>query len=149
RASSVALIQRPNLIQQVFFGNSASTGKIYQLDPTGLVYNDDGMAIDAFWTSGFFQGPTRMNFGYVSSNTVGAGSVMLTLCRGDVGNVTRIRGWTLNDFGFTNVERTIQKQAFRMGINIETNAIDNWFSCQGLEMWAAPASYAPVRGINA
>lgn len=148
-ASSVVLIERQDTTLQLFMGNSNGTGKIYQLDLTGLIYNDDSAAIDSFWQSGFFSGAARQNVGYISGNIVGSGSMLLTLYRGDMTNVTQVRGWTLNQRGYTNVERTVQKQGYRFSGKFETNAANQFFSMQGVEFWTAPAVWAPVRGINA
>lgn len=152
-AASVALIQRNDLTLKVFFGNSNNNGRVFQLDTTGSVYNDVLTGIDSFWQSGFFQAPVRQNFGYLSGNIVGSGSMSLSLYRGDMTNVTAIRGWLMNLLGYTNMERTIQKQGFRMSVKFECTALaipsQQYFSMQGVDIWTAPAVWAPVRGVNA
>jgi len=150
-AASVALVQRQDYTNKVFFGNSNGNGRVFQLDTTGTLFYDPLSNIDSFWQSGFFQMPTRMNFGYLSGNITGFGNMLLYLVKGDLTNITQIRGWTLNSLGYQNMERTIQKQAFRLGVKLECNAaVQNQnFSVQGLDMWLTESVFAPLRGVNA
>lgn len=147
QAASMNLILRDDESLPLFIGNGAGNGAIYKLDEA--VISDDGSAIDGFWQSGYFQDGERLNFGYVSANVVGSGQCLLTLFKGGQQNKTQIRGWTLNQLEFNNMERQIQKQGFRMSIKVETNATTAFFSLQSLTMYANPTVYAPVRGINA
>lgn len=147
--NSMALVLRDDGTQQLFLGNGAGTGAIYQLDTTYTVHSDDGAAINSYWQSGYAQDSVRLNFGYVVANIVGAGSCNLTLFRGDQTNKTVIRSWTLSQNGFTNMERQIQKQGYRMAVKFGTDAAGDFFSLQGFSLYITPSRFAQVRGINA
>jgi|SRR5882757_807691 len=147
-ANSISLILRPDNTQKLFLGNGAATGKIYQLDESNTVFSDDGAVINAYWQPGYFQDGTRLNYGYVTANVVGSGTCNLTLKRGDQSSIIPIRGWIMSLLGYTNMERQIQKQAYRMSMIFGVNTLNSYFSLQGFSMWVAPAIYGPVRGIN-
>ena len=147
RANSMNLVLRDDGTLPLFIGNGAGNGAIYKLDPSSL--SDDGAAIDSYWQTGFFQDDIRLNFGYIVANIVGNGSMSLTLRKGDQSWATQIRGWFLNSLGYTNVERQIQKQGYRMAVRFETNLAGSNFSMQGVSMYVTEAIWAPARGINA
>jgi len=147
QANSMNLILRSDGTLPLFLGNGAGNGAIYKLDDT--VHSDDGAAINSYWQSGYFQSGIRMNYGYIAANVVGSGNCNLTLLRGDQTNVTVLRSWTLSSLGYTNMERQIQKQGYRMAIKFGTDAAGDNFSLQGFTIYAAKSPYAPVRGINA
>jgi len=149
RVNSMNLILRPDGTEQLFLGNGAGTGKIYQPDTTGTIYNDDGAPIIAYWQSGYFQDTVRLNFGYITSNVVGSGILNINLFSGDQGWQKQVRGWLLNSLGFHNMERQIQQQRERMSIRFGASALNSFFSMQGLTMFVQESAWAPVRGINA
>lgn len=146
--NSMALVERFDGTQKLFVGNNAANGKIYQLTP-GAASNDDGAAINNYWQSGFFQDQGRLTFGYVSANITGSGTALLTLRRGDQADLRAIRGWRLQANGFNNQDRQIQVERNRMAIVIGTNSVNDFFSLQGMSMYVKPATWAPLRGINA
>ena len=145
-ANSQNLVVRPNQTLDYYVGGNNNNAKVMKYDPSATTDNTD--AINAFWQSGYFQSDTRINFGYLQANVVGTGTMNLTLKKGDQSWVSQIRGWVLNTLGFTNMERQIQKQGFRMSVLLGTNSVDAQFSLQGLSMYVTDAVAAPVRGIN-
>lgn len=85
-ANCCGLIERNNGTAQVFLGNGAGTGKLYQLDDNAT--SDDGVAINSYYTPYFspshqeeqaFQlGSHRKLFGYLSFQASGLGNLSLT-----------------------------------------------------------------------
>lgn len=147
-SSATALIERFDGKQKLFIGNNKNTGKIYQLTDGEL--GDDGSPIDGYWQSGFFQDEgKRLTYGYISANITGAGTTNMILRRGDQNDSKFIRGWILNSNGFHNQDREIQVERERMAIQIGTNAVDQFFSLQGMVMYVKPATWAALRGWNA
>jgi len=146
-SNSQNIVLRQNGILQFYIGSNATSGKIYLLDETAR--SDDGVAIDGYWQSGYFQDSERLNYGYITANVIGSGVCQITLRKGDQGWSSAIRGWFLNTLGFKNVERQIQKQGYRMAVRFETNAVGSWMSMQGMAMYVAPAVWSPVQGVNA
>lgn len=156
--NSQALIERFDGTQKLFIGNNpvtfgsltpgTGTGKIYGLIP-GAASSDDGVAINGYWNSGFFQDQGRLTFGYVAANITGSGTANLTLRRGDQNDLRVVRGWNLLPNGFNNMERQIQVERERMAIAIGTNGVNQFFSLQGLAMYVKPSSWAILRGTNA
>lgn len=149
--NAMNLILRSDNTYQMWFGNNAANGKVYQLDPTRTVFADDGVAFDAHWQSGFFQMPevARLNWGYLIANVIGAGACNLILRKGDQGWVTNVRPWVLSSFGFHNMERQINVETERLAVFFGTNGIADNFSLQGFSLWAKESAYAPLRGVNA
>jgi hypothetical protein len=150
--NSMALVERFDGTQKLFIGNNGvnapSNGKIYQLTP-GAPFNDDGVPINGYWQSGFFQDQGRLTFGYLSANVVGSGVANVQLKRGDQNDFKAVRGWDLSPNGFHNQDRQIQVERNRMAIQIGTNSLNSWFSLQGLALYVKPSIWAPLRGINA
>jgi hypothetical protein len=85
-ANCCGLIERNDGTAQIFLGNGAGTGKLYQLDDNAT--SDDGAAIDNWYTPYFFPshqeeqglqlGAHRKLFGYLSFQASGIGSLSLT-----------------------------------------------------------------------
>jgi hypothetical protein len=152
--NSMALILRNNGTLPLFVGNNTNTGKIYGLDPTpwsaNNVFSDDGVAINSYYETGFFQDVGRMDFGYISANIVGNGVCSLLLRKSNQQWISNIRGWNLSPLGFHNVERTLPGSLIteRLATRIGTNAINNCFSLQGIAMWSKKAAWSPLRGVN-
>lgn len=151
--SSMNLILRNTGSQQVWFGNGsgriAATGKVYQLDPTGTVFADDGAAINSYWQSGYFQDIGRMVFGPLVANVVGSGTCNLILRKGDQAWITNLRGWALKPSGFHNMERTLNIETERLAVRVGTNSPGDNFSLQGLFLYAKQSTFAELRGVNA
>lgn len=149
-SNSQNLCLRADGTLQLMFGNNTGTGKIYQLDPPGIaIFGDDGVAINSYWQSGFFQDEGRLNFGYLTANAIGVGTLNLILRRGDQGWISNIRGWLFTSMGFYGMERQINVTTDRLAVRFGTNAQDSYFSMRGLALYAKAATYAPVRGLNA
>ncbi len=145
----------------------ALTGSFVSLEPASLVMTslkqaDDGKSfvirinnpLDAHWESGYFQDGERLNFGYVTANVTGSGTLQMILRKGDQAWYRPIRGWFLNTTAFTDAERQIQIQGYRMAIrfgtvNLPNTVASDFFTMQNLDLYVAEAAYAPVRGINA
>lgn len=151
--NSMNFILRSDGTQQLWFGNGtglrAATGKIYQLDATGTIFDDDGIAINSYWQSGYFQTEGRMTFGPLVANVIGVGACNLILRKGDQGWVTNLRSWTLSTLGFRNMERMLNIETERLAVRFGTNAIGSHFSLQGLALYAKEATWAVLRGQNA
>lgn len=152
-ANSMNFILRSDGSQQLWFGNgtglAAATGKIYQLDPTGTIFSDDGAAINSYWQSGYFQDAGRLMFGPLVANVIGVGALSLVLRKGDQGWLTNLRSWTLPANGFRNMERMLNIETERLALRFGTNAVGANFSLQGLQLYARESVWAPLRGINA
>jgi hypothetical protein len=85
-ANCCGLIERNDGTAQVFLGNGAGNGKLYQLDDQAT--SDDGVAINSWYTPYFFPshqeeqalqlGGHRKLFGYLSFQASGLGNLSLT-----------------------------------------------------------------------
>lgn len=146
--NSMNLISRADGTEQLWFGNGALNGKIYQLDSTGTVFADDGAAINSYWQSGYFQDTGRLLFGQLTANIVGSGACNLILRKGDQGWITNLRSWTLSSFGFHDMERTLNIETERLAVRFGTNAAGANFSLQGIALYAKAATFAELRGVN-
>ncbi len=146
--NSMNMILRFDGTQQLWLGNNASNGKIYQLDSTGSVFSDDGAAINSYWQSGFAQDAARMSFGYLTANVTGSGTCGLTFRKGDQSWLTVGRSWTLSSLGFRNMERQIKFDTERLAVRFGTSAVNDYFSLQGFALWNKTSTYQPIRGIN-
>lgn len=148
--NSMNLILRSDNTYQMWFGNNAGTGKIYQLDPTRTVFADDGVAFDAHFQTGYFQMPevARMNWGWIIANVIGSGACLLNVKKGDQGWFFPLRSWTLSSLGFRNMERAMNVETERLSVRFGTNGIADNFSLQGFSLWAKESTYAPFRGVN-
>lgn len=85
-ANCAAIVRRQNLSLQVWFGNNAGTGKLYQLDPANGT--DDGVAIQSQYYTFFFVnremeqglqvGSHRHLYTYLAAFSSGVGILSLT-----------------------------------------------------------------------
>src|SRR5579885_2953362 len=146
--NSMNLILRSDGTQQLWLGNNASNGKIYQLDTTGAVFSDDGAAINSYWQWGFAQDAARMSFGYLTANIMGSGNCNLIFRKGDQGWLSTARAWALSSLGFRNMERQIKFDTERLAVRFGTSAVNDYFSLQGFALWNKTSTYQPIRGIN-
>ena len=152
-ANSCALAIRPDGTQRTFFGNGASTGKIYQL--TDGQYSDDGVAVNSFYvTSGE---PTkdqedalqlrghRHVCDYLSGRAIGAGSMLLAV-QSEYRN-TFPRAVTLTAPGAVDFERPVNIHGYRLFYQLGTNAVGSWFQLEKLTPMMKADSTIPVAGV--
>jgi len=151
--NSMNFILRSDGTQQLWFGNGVglipATGKIYQLDMTETVFTDDGVKINDYWQSGYFQDVGRLMFGPLVANVVGVGVLALVLRKGDQRWLTQLRSWLMSSLGFRNMERNLNIETERLALRFASFGTGDHFSLQGVQLYVRPAVWAPLRGVNA
>lgn len=154
--NSQNFILRADGTQPLFIGNSAGNGKIYGLDLgiliNGIIQNtvftDDGVKINDYWQSGYAQDIGRLDFGYLTANVVGSGSLGIVLRKGDQGWLGNVRSWFMQSTGFRDLERQINLTTERLAMRFGSVGVGDHFSMQGISAYARPSVSAPHRGVN-
>lgn len=150
-AASVEILQRANGVEDVIFGSSApapASGSASRLNDTQR--SDNGVAINSYYQTAYpaSESGTRLEFGYLTANVTGAGTLALRLYRGNQGDLKDLRGFTLDANGFKSLERKISEERERLAIRFGTNAVGEHFELNHLVLWVKGAPWAPVRGRN-
>lgn len=153
-AGSLGVLERTSGVRDILLGSPAKTAgdprerKTFKLDDAAL--SDDGIAINSYYQTAYLASGdgTRLEFGYLTANVTGAGTLALRLYRGNQGDLKDLRGWTLDDNGFKSMERKIDEVRERLAVRFGTNAVGEHFDLNHLVLWAKGAPWAPVRGHN-
>lgn len=146
--NSMNLVLRSDGTQRMLFGNQAGNGKIYQLDTTGTIFTDDGVKINDYWQSGYFQTSGRLLFGMLAANVVGVGSLSLILRKGDQGWLKNLRSLLMSPLGFRNLELNLNVESERIALRFASAGVGDHFSLQGLAVYARESVFAELRGVN-
>jgi hypothetical protein len=148
-ANACALIERASGTAQIFLGNNAANGKVYQL--TEGQYSDDGTAINSYYTTAFLTGTGssgRNLFGYLTGYVQGAGSLAVNARTPGNATVVSLGAWTLGNPAAQDLELFTNVLAERVSYNFGTSAAGSWFSLTKFVPWAKPDPWSFVRGHN-
>jgi hypothetical protein len=153
-ANSAGLIERATGKAQLFLGNNAANGKIYELDSAAT--EDDTVAINGFYRTAHISRagrngqPTpsgRSLFGYLTMFCTGVGTLNLSAFPpGDVGEVT-LTGLTLSDPKGKDLELVLNISTERLSFKFGTNATSARFEMTQFVPYAKKDPWAPVRGL--
>jgi hypothetical protein len=155
-AKSAALVERADGTAQVFLGNGAGNGKIYQLSDAQL--SDDGAAIPSYYTTYFFPSVDeeqslqmrahRKLFAYLTCYVEGAGNLSLSAFAANEAFATTLPSLALSSPASKDLELTINVLAERAAFQVGTNQAGSWFRLARLVPSLQPDPWAPVRGGN-
>jgi hypothetical protein len=155
-ANSGAIVERFDGTQQMFLGNGAGTGKIYQLSDSQ--FTDDGAAIPDSYTTYFhfshdleqaFQiGSHNKLYTYLSMFVEGSGQLAIfSIPPGNAGT-TQIGSIPLANPAVRDIEFPINVTAVRAAFKISTANSGDWFRLARFIVNAIKHPSAPVRGWN-
>ncbi len=155
-ANSAALIERSDGTAQLFIGNGAGTGKIYQLSDTQ--FSDDGAAIGSYYTTYFCPsadqenelglGAHRKFFSYLTCYAEGAGNLNLTSFADNEGFPAALPSLALASPASEDLELPINVRAERAAFQAGTNQPGSWFRLSRFVVSLGPDPWSPVRGSN-
>jgi hypothetical protein len=155
-ANAATLAERSDGTAQVFLGNGAGTGKIYQLSDAAL--SDDAAAINSYYSTYFFPeesleqglglGSHRKLFCYLSTFVEGAGLLSLTAFINSTGSTSAQQPFALSNPATKDLELPINLLGERVSFKLGTNAAGNWFRLQRFVPVVRPDPWAPIRGVN-
>jgi hypothetical protein len=142
-----AIIERDNQDKRFFVGMADASGKVHQNINSALT--DDGIAINNYYRSTYLSRAEagRQEFGYFTCVARGSGSLSFTTFR-QGGASTSWNPMTLSSPATKDLEKMIDVQSERVSFKVGTNAIDSWFSCAEMAIWAKQHPYAKHRGGN-
>jgi hypothetical protein len=155
-ANSCALAERSDGTAQIFLGNGAGNGKIYQLSDTQ--FSDDGAAIDSYYTTYFFLTHDleqslqvrshRKLFSYLTLYAEGAGNLNLSAFTDNEAYPTALSPLPLSSPSPKDLEMPINLLGERVAFQVGTNAAGAWFKLERFIPSLLPDPWAPVRGGN-
>src|SRR3989449_3338663 len=157
-ANSGAVIERTDGTAQIFLGNAAANGKVYQLSDTQL--SDDGAAIGSYYTTHFIPerqveqqlqlGAHRKLFTYLAMYVEGAGSLALTAQIDNAATPVALQPLALSSPALKDLEQPIHVSCERVAFQVSTSASapGSWFRLQKFVPSVRPDPWAPVRGGN-
>jgi hypothetical protein len=155
-ANGATLAERPDGTAQLFLGNGAGNGKIYELLPTQ--YSDDGAAINAYYTTFFFLSHDleqqydvrshRKLFSYLTLYAQGSGTLNLSAFTDNEAFGSSLPALPLVSPSPRDLELPINVLAERVAFQFGTSAPGAWFSMQRFIPSLMPDPWAIVRGVN-
>jgi hypothetical protein len=155
-ANSCTLAERSDGTAQVFLGNGAGNGKIYQLSDTQ--FSDDGAAINSYYTTYFFLSHDleqtyqvrahRKLFAYLTMYAEGAGNLNLSAFVDNEANPTALTPLPLSSPGPKDLELPINLLGERVAFQVGTNTPGAWFKLERFIPSLLPDPWSPVRGGN-
>src|SRR5580700_3701788 len=155
-ANSCTLAERSDGTAQVFLGNGAGNGKIYQLSDTQ--FSDDGAAINSYYTTYFFLSHDleqtyqvrshRKLFAYLTMYAEGAGNLNLSAFVDNEAYPTALTPLPLSSPGSKDLELPINLLGERVAFQVGTNSPGAWFKLERFIPSLLPDPWAPVRGGN-
>lgn len=163
QAPCAAFVTRPDTTQELFIGNSAFTGKIYQLVEN--LMEDDGAAIDQRYCTypfispeqeqQFQMGAVQKQFGVeympMRMNVTGAGSLQMTVFLNTLtGPYTHdlLPNLDLPASSDGDAEIPLNEAADRMFLQLRTNAVGAAFQVSKVAIPLRAHPWAQVRGRN-
>lgn len=155
-ANSAALVERTDGTAQMFLGNGAGNGKIYQLSDTQ--FSDDGVAIASYYTTYFFLhheleqamqlGSHRKLFHYLTTFVEGVGTLSLTAYVDTLTAPSAQQPFSLSNPGTKDLEMPVNILGERVAFKVGTNAVGAFFKLQKFVPSLRGDPWAPVRGLN-
>ena len=155
-ANAAAFAERTDGTAQMFLGNGAANGKIYQLSDAQT--SDDGAAINSYYTTYFFLNPEleqalqlgshRKLFTYLTLFVEGAGLLNLTAYANSTSVSSALQPLALSNPALKDLELPINVAAERVAFKIGTNAAGSAFKLEKFIPVLRGDPWAPVRGAN-
>ncbi len=155
-ANSAALVERADGTAQMFLGNGAGTGKIYELSDTQ--FSDDGAAIASYYTTSFLPavdaeqsletGSHRKLFAYLACYVEGAGNLSLSAFAVNEAFPTTLAPLPLSSPASKDLEMPINVLAERAAFQVGTSQAGAWFRLARFVPSLKPDPWSPVRGGN-
>ena len=155
-ANSATLAERADGTAQLFLGNGAGNGKIYEL--SDAQFSDDGAAIASYYTTYFLPSvddesslQTRAHrklFSYLTCYVEGAGNLNLTAFTVNEEFPNAPVSLALSSPGPKDLELPINVLGERVAFQVGTNQAGAWFRLSRLVVSLMPDPWAPVRGGN-
>lgn len=155
-ANSGAIVERFDGTQQMFLGNGAGNGKIYQL--ADAQFTDDGVKIPDYYTTYFhfthdleqaFQiGSHNKLYTYLSAFIEGAGQISIFAIPPGNAPAGQIATISLSNPALEDIEFPINVTAVRAAFKISTVNSGDWFRLARFIVNAIKSPTAPVRGWN-
>jgi hypothetical protein len=155
-AQTAALIERPDGTAQMFLGNAAGNGKIYQFSDAQL--SDDGTAINSYYTSAFLLPADleatlqvrshRKLFAYLTANVEGAGLLSLVAFLNNEAFPQTLQPLAMSNPAPKDLELPISVTSERVSFQWGTNSVGAWFRMRRLVPSLTQDPWAPVRGVN-
>jgi hypothetical protein len=155
-AKSAALVERADGTAQMFLGNAAGNGKVYQLLDAQLT--DDSAAINSYYTTAFLLPPDleadmqlrahRKLFAYLTAAVEGAGSLSLTAFSNSQAFSQVLEPLGLSNPAPRDLELPINVTAERVAFQLGTSDPGAWFRLRRLVPSLTQDPWAPVRGVN-
>jgi hypothetical protein len=155
-ANSAALVERDDGTPQIFLGNGAGNGKIYQLSDSH--FSDDGAAIAGYYTTHFFPAiddehalqlrAHRKLFSYLTCYVEGAGNLDLSAFPVNQAFPAALVPLPLSSPAAKDLELPINVLAERAAFQVGTNQAGAWFRLARLVLSLQPDPWSPVRGGN-
>jgi hypothetical protein len=153
-ANSAGMIERATGNVREFFGNNASNGKVYELDPAAT--NDDGVAITARYRTAYLTRPDgdgqasslRNLFGALTMYAIGAGSLDLTAYLPGQASTVTLPSLTLADPATKDLEVLTNIVAERVAYEFGTDGTADYWEMAKFVAYAKGDPWSPVRGQN-
>lgn len=157
QANCAVFSERPDGTAQLFFGNGAGNGKIYQAIDASVQGSDDGVAVNDFYQT--YGNPSKFeeeslqlghhwkHVGYLTLRAIGSG--FLSILGISPYRTTAIRAFTLSANPVGDFERKVSINGERVFWQVGTNAVGNWFQLERLVPSIKRHSTIPVRGLSA
>jgi hypothetical protein len=166
-ARAAAFSERPDGTAQIFLGNAAANGKIYELGDSQLT--DDGAAIFAYYTTAFLLPADleadlqlrahRKLFAYLTANVEGAGLLALIAFANSESFAFLLQPLALSNPAPKDLELPInvaaERVAFQLGFpppsmvgGSPPASPGSWFRLRRLVPSLTQDPWAPVRGVN-
>ena len=155
-ANTATLAERPDGTAQLFLGNGAGNGKVYELNDAQL--SDDGAAISSYYKTYFLPSmddesslQTRAHrklFSYLTCNVEGAGNLNLTAFRMNEAFPNTLAPLALSSPAPKDLEMPINVLGERVAFQVGTNQVGAWFRLSRLVVSLMPDPWSPVRGGN-
>ena len=153
-ANCATLAERPDGTAQLFLGNAAGNGKIYELNAAQLT--DDGAAIAGYYTTYFV--PTlddepglgvaahRKLFAYLTCYAEGAGNLNLTALPDNEAFPVALPSLPLSSPGAKDLEMPINIVSERCAFRVGTSAAGSWFRLSRIVPSLKAEPWSPTRG---
>jgi len=154
-ANAAALVERTDGTAQMFLGNGAGNGKVFQLSVAQL--SDDGAAINGYYVTSFLPGADlelaglgahRKLFTYMTTYVEGAGLLALTAFPNSASQASALPPLALSNPAPKDLELPINVTGERVAFKFGTSAAGQWFRMQKFVPVLRTDPWAPVRGGN-
>lgn len=141
------MIERDDQDFRFTVGMAIADGRVHEVLNSAL--SDNGVAINGYYRVTYVSRKEggRQLFGYFTTLARGAGSLSFTTFR-QGGATTAWNAMTLESPATKDLEKMIDVQSERVSFKVGTNAVDSWFSCAKMAIWAKEHAFAKHRGTN-